>query len=451
MALEPKILPYIVVDNKAYVHKMNLGFSVAQELKQFSLAERQIVKDNIELTLPLGLLDFIKHLFPKECLRYTQGNHQVPTHETFNYPQLYGYQKTAVTNMLPFRNGILEAETGSGKTAMGLALALLKGKSILWINDRIELCRQARQTAIKLFNLPEEDCGLLQGDNEHVKKYTFTTIQKISKVLNFGFNDSTQSLIKFDTIIIDECHHCIGSFNDYKQYFQTLNELNYKHVYGLTATPKRVDGNESLVYAIIGPVRFKVIEQTKKMKAVVYREKFNIETTKKTYETFLNRYTQKAMPHKLDEHTLFNEQYLNFCKGYIDKVIAGYNKVLIVSPRVQGAKDISEYLTSKKIDHFLAHGAIKKRESLYTTKVLVATLDLVKEGFDMPDLEAVIVMSRKLHKLVETQIIGRSERYHPTKKQPVVYFLTPNIAVSKPESWDEMKKGNWRQMDLGEV
>jgi len=441
--LEPKLLPYIIVDNQAYIRMMNLGFSVQNELEQFALAEQTYHNGMHTLILPIGLLDYIKHLFPKEYLRYTQGNPQVSFQEIIKYKHLYPYQRSAVNNMLPFRNGILESDTGSGKTMMGLALALLKGNSFLWINDRIELCKQARNTAIKFYHLPEVDCGLLQGDNENIKKYTFTTIQKLHKVLNTGFNDITQKLIHFDTIIIDECHHCIGSYNDYKQYFQAINELDYKFVYGLTATPKRVDGNESLVYAIIGPVRFRVTEQTKTMKATIINKTLPIETSKELYESFLNKYTGKAIPSKVDDYLLFHEEYLDYVQPYIDKAVAQYKKVLIVSPRISGAQWVSDYLTSENIEHFLVYGAIKKREQLYKTPVLVATLDLVKEGFDIPALECIIVLSRRMHKLIVTQIVGRCERYLEGKKQPIVYFLMPTMKREREVVW--------RDIDLGKV
>jgi len=80
---------------------------------------------------------------------------------------------------------------------------------------------------------------------------------------------------------------------------------------------------------------------------------------------------------------------------------------------------------------------------MYTTKVLVATIDLVKEGFDVPDLEAILVLSREIHKFKKTQIVGRCERYVEGKKSPVVYFLIPHMKRAK--------KVEWEDLDLGKV
>lgn len=436
--LSQKLDPYIVVENKAYIQKMNLGLSVRDELKEYSLADITYLHNKtVTVELPIGLYDYIQHLLPKESIVDERRNYK-PSLAYSEFKLLYKYQREAVNNMLPHNNGLLVAKPGSGKTIMGEVIGLKKGRSILWINDRIELAKQARKTMIEKLNVPEHLCGLLQGDNEDVKQYTFTTIQKLTKVLNRGFNDVSQKLIHFDTIIIDEAHHCVGSYNDYKQYFQVLNELSYNHVFGLTATPKRPDGNEHLVHAILGPIRYEVDSQTKTIPAKVTNYWCHIPTSKEVYESFLNMYTRKAMPSRVDDYLLFHEEYIKFCEPFVKQAIKNYNKVLIVSPRVAGAQFWSDYLSKENINHFLVYGAIKKRERLYTDKVLVATLDLVKEGFDVPDLEAILVLSRPINNLIKTQVIGRCERWLPNKKQPVVYFLLPNMKRDRQTAWQEV-------------
>jgi len=437
--LEPYLRPYLIVDNNAYMQKLNLGFSVKDEPKTYQLHEMERSGNNLIITLPIGIWDFIKQFFPDYEDQRPKIYYAPPVH-----PILYDYQKEAVTEMFTHHNGILKAAPGSGKTLMGLSLGLLKGKSVLWINDRIELCKQARKTAIDLLNVDESLTGLLQGDNEQIKPFTFTTIQKLHKVLNEGFHDTTQKLVHFDTIIIDECHHCIGSYDNYKQYFQALNELSYNYVYGLTATEKRTDGNEHLVFAILGPVRHEV-DTVKTMPAKVINKHCHIETDEETYETFINKFTGKAIPARVDGYLLFHDRYLNFIAPYLIGIPAQYNKVLLVSPRVAGAEWISEYLKSMGVDHFLVHGKIKKgREKMYTSKIIVTTIDLVKEGFDVPDLEAVVVCARDIHTQIKTQVVGRVERYVEGKQEPVAYFLIPHMKRNK------IKK-EWEELDLGKI
>lgn len=424
---ELELLPYLLVDNNAYTTNLNLGISVKDIPQKFMLAEiRHINSLEIEIIIPIGMWDFINHLFKEEAVDDRRVITKRKNLES-KYDFLYPYQGPAAAAMSQHTNGILKAPTGTGKTVMGILLGLSVGESFLWINDRIELAKQAMKTAINLFGLDPKDCGLLQGDNENISKYTFTTIQKLSKVLNKGFNNSDRKLTSFDTILIDECQHCVGSYNDYKEYFQVTRELDYHNIYGITATEDRVDGNEHLTFAIIGPVKHEVEDTSKKMIAKVINKRYKVETSEEVYESFVNRYTQKAMPAKVDAYLLFNEGYLEFCEKYINDAIKNYNKVAIISPRVAGAQYVSDYLKGKNVEHFLVHGTIRKREKMYTSKVLVATLDLIKEGFDVPDLEIVMVLARLPHRLIRTQIVGRAERYCEGKKDPVVYFLIPDM------------------------
>lgn len=443
--IEPKLRPYIIVENNAYIQKLNLGLSVKDEPQEYSLMELERVNNGVKITLPIGMWDFINHLLPTPIDKRPKS--YTPNGKCSDI--LYDYQVTAVQHMLSFYNGILKAAPGSGKTLMGLSLGLLKGKSILWINDRIELCKQARNTLITKLNIDESQCGLLQGDNEVIKPYTFTTVQKLHKVLNEGFRDASAKLQHFDTIIIDECHHCIGSYDNYKQYFQALNELSYNYVYGLTATEKRTDGNEHLVFAILGSVRH-TVDKVKTMPAKIINKHCHIPTTKEQYESFVNKFTGKAIPARVDQYLLFHEQYLTFIAPYFSEVINKYNKVLLVSPRVAGAEWISGLLKANEIDHFLVHGKIKKgREQMYTAKVIVTTIDLVKEGFDVPDLEAVVVCARDLHDQIKTQVVGRVERYVEGKQEPIAYFLIPHMKRDKKTEWEELDLADITRKDYG--
>lgn len=451
--LKPILDPYLIVENKQYIRNINLGLSIRDVLKEFDLGDLEYVyhtdkPTDVILKTPLGLWEYIKDL---DIFRDVEVKHiiknKVPTGVLQDLSNLdllkdpeYAYQKTAIMGVLQHRYGILKARPGSGKTIMGLLAGKYKGDSILWINDRIDLARQARNTAIEQLGFNEKDCGLLQGDNEDIQKYTFTTIQKINKVLNEGFNDISKSLRHFDTIIIDECHHTIGSYNSYKTYFQVINEVSHNNLYGLTATVKRVDDNQHLVHAILGPIIYEVTEGTRTMEAKVTNKHFRILTSDEKHKTFLNTYTGKTIPARVDEYLLFHPDYLEWAKPQILEMISRFSKIMIVSPRVAGAQELSKILDGEGIVNFLVYGAIRKRERLYTDKVIVTTLDLVKEGFDIPDLEAAVILARPIHKQIRTQVVGRTERYVEGKNNPEVLFLIPHIKRENTvkTTWEEV-------------
>lgn len=57
---------------------------------------------------------------------------------------------------------------------------------------------------------------------------------------------------------MDECHHRASQTAE-----EVLNEVNAKYVYGLTATPKRDDGQEQKVFMQFGPIRYRYTAKDK--------------------------------------------------------------------------------------------------------------------------------------------------------------------------------------------
>ena len=55
----------------------------------------------------------------------------------------------------------------------------------------------------------------------------------------------------FGTIIVDECHHIPA-----KSFREAIVNFNSYYLYGLTATPKRKNNDEKLIYVYIGNILF---------------------------------------------------------------------------------------------------------------------------------------------------------------------------------------------------
>lgn len=118
----------------------------------------------------------------------------------------------------------LYSPTGSGKTEIGMAmirLALGKGKRVVFLVNRIELCVQAS----KRFNNAGIEHGIIQGDNTK-DVHAPVVVCSIHTVAKRGMPDA-------DLILIDEAHGVPGS----KAFRDLLFKLNNLPVIGLTATP----------------------------------------------------------------------------------------------------------------------------------------------------------------------------------------------------------------------
>ena len=61
------------------------------------------------------------------------------------------------------------------------------------------------------------------------------------------FNDLINS---YGMVIMDECHHVASNTS-----MELLQKINAKYVYGVSATPKRGDSLDKIIYMLLGPLR----------------------------------------------------------------------------------------------------------------------------------------------------------------------------------------------------
>lgn len=145
---------------------------------------------------------------------------------TFN---LRPYQQSAIAGLRTVlgsgkKRVCLYSPTGSGKTEIGMEmirLALGKGKRVVFLVNRIELCVQASRR----FHKAGIEHGVIQGDN--------TSNISAPVIIASIFTVVRRGLPDVDLILIDEAHTVPGS----KAFRDLLFKLNNVPVIGLTATP----------------------------------------------------------------------------------------------------------------------------------------------------------------------------------------------------------------------
>ena len=82
---------------------------------------------------------------------------------------------------------------------------------------------------------------------------TLGGILDVAMITSLGQSDDINPLIKnYGMVIMDECHHAGAAIAE-----DVLNAVNAKYVYGLTATPKRDDGQEQKIFMQFGPICYR--------------------------------------------------------------------------------------------------------------------------------------------------------------------------------------------------
>ena len=427
-----KIEKDLCFDNPEYLSAMKQGRFIPADMSSHI---HLYYSENEEYWIPRGYIFYLrKHL--------RLNNHMViiKDHTLLLKPlqlafigKLRPYQKKAKDDIMSYPVGVLEAATGSGKTVIAISVIVHRQQPTLIIVHSKELLYQW-QEAIKKFT--GEDCGLIGDGKFKIKPITIGIINTVKK--------NIPKLEKhFGHIICDECHRIAAS-----TWAETIQDFPARHYLGLTATPFRRDGLGYAIFASLGPKRHKVNkEMLFKTKAVLKPDVYKIESNFRY--AFANDYS--TMISELTKDNARN--YLIVSSIHAD--LKRFNEnVLIVSDRKKHCLEMQRMLFDDfMIDSLVLTGSVNKKERERTIKqvksgkckVLFATITLIGEGFDAPDLTTLFLTTPVKFSGRLLQAAGRVLR--PKKnKIPRIYDIRDNaIDILKYSGYnrDRIYKKEW--------
>jgi superfamily II DNA or RNA helicase len=140
------------------------------------------------------------------------------------------------------RRGVVVLPTGAGKTFLAQMAIEMTGRSTLVIVPTIDLMNQWYNLLLSSF---QAEIGLIGGGYFETGAIVVTTYASAFRFMERLGN-------QFGLIIFDECHHLPGSVY---RYAAELAIAPFR--LGLTATPEREDGADSLLEELIGPIVYK--------------------------------------------------------------------------------------------------------------------------------------------------------------------------------------------------
>lgn len=304
---------------------------------------------------------------------------------------------------------LLVLPTGCGKTIVFSKVIedrVKKGERVLVLAHRGELLDQAadkleQSTGLKTATEKAEETSI--GSWFRVVVGSVQTMMREKRLKQFPRDF-------FDTIIIDEAHHCISnSYQNVLQYFESANVL------GVTATPDRGDMKdlgtyfENIAYEYTLPKAIKA-GYLSPIKALTIPLKLDLSAVGQQAGDFSTRDLGNALDPYLE--SIADEMVKN----------ASDRKTVVFLPLVATSQRFTEILNEKGFRAAEVNGESKDRAKILEDfdkgkyNVLCNSM-LLTEGWDCPSVDCVVVLRPTKVRSLYSQMVGRGTRLFPGKTE----------------------------------
>jgi len=303
------------------------------------------------------------------------------------------------------------------------------------IKDRIRCCncRTNYKENFQYFE-PPKNYDLYKWNNQFLNYGTvkITSIEKIKNkeinVYDIEVEDNHNFIccaISGIGPIVHNCHH-LGS----KTFSSIFFKVQTKFMIGLSATPERKDGLSKVIYWFLGPQIIHIKRDTDKPKI-----KFIFNDTTNYTEKF-NRLGKINNPEMITDLTIKKERN-ELIISNVKKMLTENRKILIISDRRGHCEYLLNALKELNISCGLYLGGMKTadREISVNCSVIIGTYQASGEGFDVPELDTLILASPKSN--VE-QAVGRILR-QKNKNEPIVLDIIDSFSIFKGQYYKRRK------------
>lgn len=437
-------LQELVLDNPDYYKKERLGKWTGNTPRSIFLYENY----GEDLLLPFGCLNDLWRLFPDKSI-WTSQIHAPEARQYKSGIKPFDYQECAITEALRVKNGVLVMPCGSGKTQCGLEIiARLKCRA-LWLTHTQDLLNQSMNRAKATLDLCGGSYGTITGGRVNIGTHiTFATVQTMCKLDLMKYRNT------FDIIIIDEVQHCAGSPTRVTQFYKVVTQLSARYKIGLTATPKRADGLEKAMFAIVGGIIHEVTKREVEANTCPIKV-HRVETG------YIPEYDAILMGDgTIDYSKLINDVITN--QGRFDTVLDFIAElpdvpIMILANRVEYLCRLCDSykkktgrdavclsgMTASKLSKEVRKRSLEMLNN-HEISAIFATYQLAKEGLDVPSLRYVVLATPEKDETTVVQSVGRVGRKADGKEFGTVIDFIDDFAMYR--GWSKKRNGYYKKI-----
>ena len=301
-----------------------------------------------------------------------------------------------------YKRIILLAPCGGGKTVIAASImqdAINKKKKVWFIVHRAELMKQANDT-LERYGIPKKN----------IEVYMVQSLaHKLNKIYEIP-----------DLIIVDECQH--SSSVTYKK---IIDKYPDAYILGLSATPTRLTGKPlgDVYETIVSEITAKQLINMKYLADYdYYAPELDIDLGNVKMQA--GDYNVQDIDNIMSKSKIFGD----IIKTY--KKIADNKKTILYCANIDYSKKMEKLFTENgyNIKHFDGTTSEKERkkivEDFRNNKIQMLTnVDLIGEGFDVPDCECVLLLRPTQSLNLFIQSSTRCLRRNGDKRAIIIDFV----------------------------
>ena len=302
---------------------------------------------------------------------------------------------------------------GSGKTVMAINIAHKLGLKTLVIVHKSFLLNQWKE---RFEQFSDVRIGIVQQNKSECddKDVVIGMLQSIAKEkYDFGlFRD-------FGLVIFDEAHHAPSKF-----FSKALPVIACKKTLFLTATPKRSDGLEKILYWYFGDIIYKSPPE-KNDNVLVKIYKYNI-THNKFREAFMPFTGEINRPKTLNRIVKLSKRNKFILTLIKEILVENGRKILLLSDRIEHLEKLKEKLDKENIfaDFYVGGMSQAKLDKATEATVILASYGMAAEALDIPSLNTLIMATPR--RSIE-QSVGRILRAKHNLVQPLIIDIVDQL------------------------
>lgn len=412
--LRDSLIQKLKFPNPKYIENARMGRWNRGVKKELRFYQRLRGK---RLSIPRGYIRQLITTCRKHGIDYTLEDNRrslPPVKFTFK-GRLRPFQQQAVKRMLAREFGTLNSPTGSGKTIMALYVIADRKQPALIIVHTKDLARQWFERIEEFLGIGKSDIGLIgDGKKKIGEKITVALVQSLYKCTD-------EVAPRIGHLIVDECHRIPS-----RTFTEAVTDFDARYMLGLSATPWRRDNLSKLIFWHLGDVHHQVERQDLiRTGNVLPADVIFRETNFKPYYDPVHEYSKM-----LSELTVNDERNRLIAEDVADEATHREGICLVLSDRKKHCESLWSILKfgyHLRADVFTGDLNVNQRQAVLDRllsdkiQVLIATGQLIGEGFDCPNLSTLFLATPVSFSGRVIQYLGRILRPAPGKNRARVF------------------------------